>query len=262
MYEKQDHYGLFKKISRRKHSFLSGHFPVDKYAPLYDAMNIISFVREPISQVVSHYNHYKNYHSYKKELNEFIDEPRFRNVQSKNFRRRALMHFGFVGLTERYQESLEMINRLYGTEMAYSRMNISTEGSLSEKDIDAELKKSIKKLNSEDIDLYESVKKQFEIRKGLFDKKLPFTYGMIQKIDTNQISGIAFQKKSDDAVELDIYSGDKYIATILSKNMRLGQIPHHVPRKGYIGFDYVYRGDKPLGGKLRAVVKATGQEIV
>ena len=262
IYEANDPYRLFKKISRKRHSFLSGHFPVGKYAPLYDAMDIVSFVREPVSQVISHYNHYRSYHGYKKDLDDFIRESRFQNIQSKNFKGRALMHFGFVGLTERYEESLEMFNALYKTEIQYSRMNTRTEGSLDVKEIDAGLLEKIKKLNAEDVSLYARVKKHFEIRRGLFEKKLPFTYGMIQKNERNHLSGIAFQKESDDAVELDIYSGDKPIATVLSKNLRLGQIPHGVPRRGYVGFDYIYRSSEALRGKLRAVVKATGQEII
>ena len=172
------------------------------------------------------------------------------------------MLYGFFGLTERYEESIEMFNALYGTEISHKHMNSKTEGSLNIEDVDPKVLERIKKINAKDMELYNNVKNRFTIRQKLFEKNLPYTYSIIQKIDKNQISGIAFQKESDDSVEVDIYSDEKYLTTVAAKTMRAGQIRYSVPRRGYVGFDYVYKGDGVLNGKLRAVVKATGQEIV
>ena len=139
-------------------------------------------------------------------------------------------------------------------------MNTKNENSLNIEDIDTKTMDLIRRLNAKDIALYDAVYIQFEVRKTLYAKNQPFTHGFIQKVTEKQISGMAFQRGNDEAVEIDIYAGDKYLETVLAKNLRPGQ--RNIPRKGFIGFDYLYEGDLSLDGKLHAFVKATEQEIV
>lgn len=261
IYEEQDHYKLYKHISKLDNSFFSGHFHANKYAPLYDTLNVVSFVRNPVEQVLSHYNHHKNFHDYDKDLKSFIKEPRFRNIQSKVLRGKPIELYGFLGLTEEYKTSIKMFNVLYDTKLKYKHINVKRKNSLNVEDLDEDILKLMVRLNEKDIKLYEAVKKQFEVRKELYDKDLLFTYGFIQKITENQISGIVFQNDNDEALEIDVYAGDKYLETVLSKNLRPGQVGKNVPRKGFIGFDYVYKGNNKLHGELKAIVKNTGQEI-
>ncbi len=262
IYDANDLYQLYSMISKSEDSFLSGHYSVEKYDRVYSALNIVSFVRNPIEQVISHFNHYKNYHNYKKEFVDFMKEPRFRNTQHSMLHRRPLAYYGFLGLTEEYATSIEMFNALYGTELLPIYANTKSEGSLKIEDIDKKTQDQIKRLNSKDIKLYESIKKQFELRKKLYNKKLPYTYGFIQAFEEKKISGLAFQRESDRAVLIDIYADELYLETVVAKYMRQSQLLNSVPRKGFIGFDYIYEGDDLPGGKLRAVVKGTGQEIV
>jgi len=260
IYDEHDYYKLYKHILKQDNSFFTGHFFLNKYSPLYNTLNVVSFVRNPVEQVLSHYNHYKNIHKYDKDFKSFIKEPRFRNVQTEFLRGKPIHLYGFLGLTEEYKVSIDMFNALYGTDFKYKYVNEKRKNSLNIKDIDDNILELIVRLNGKDIELYEAVKKQFKIRKELYEKGLPFTYGFIQKRTENEISGIAFQKEIDKVVEIDIYTGNKYVDTVLAKNLRSGQ--RNIPRKGFIGFDYSYQGDENLGGELHAIIKKTGQEIV
>ena len=262
IYDENDPYKLYSTLSKREHSFLSGHFPIVKYAVLYDTFNVVTFVREPVAQVLSHYNHYKNLHKYEKDLTDFVKEVRFRDIQTKNLHQKDLAFYGFIGITEEYNTSIDLFNSIYGTKLEYKHINVKNEDSLHTEDIDKKTIDLIRRLNAKDIELYEAVCQQLEVRKTLYAKNQPFTYGFIQKITEKQISGMAFQREYDDAVEIDIYVGDKYLETVLAKNLRPGQIRNNVPRKGFIGFDYLYEGDVSLNGELHAYIKATGQEIV
>jgi len=262
IYGADDPYRLYKTISRRKHSFLSGHFRVTKYEILYDTLDIVSFLREPVAHVVSHYNHYKNYNNYKKDLEDFIKEPRFRNIQSRLLSPRSLDLYGFFGLTERYNESIDMFNALYGTDIPHMYINSKKEGSVAIEDVDPAILKKIEKLNREDMAFVDAVKERFSVRYSLFKKNLPYTHCFLQINKKNHITGVAFQKESDAAVEVDIYRGEEHLSTVLAKSLRAGQVPHNVPRKGYVGFEYIHKGDDLPDGTLRAVVRATGQEIV
>ena len=262
VYKKNDPYSLYRSLEQHSQSFLSGHFSANKYAPLYDVLNIVTFLREPVRQVLSHYNHFRNNYGYDKGLLEFAKEERFRNVQSRNLQTIDVRLYGFVGLTEEYNKSIDLFNTLFDTALPHMHMNEKSSNSLSIKDMTEEDVEMIKKLNTQDIELYDTVKRQFKIRKQLFKQKLPFTYGFIQKIDEKRIVGLAFQRENDNPIEIDIYAGKTYLKTVQANKLRPGMVAKNLPRKGYVGFDYRHCGDSDIKGKLHAYVKTTGQEIV
>lgn len=262
VYKNNDIYSLYEDISKHQYSFLSGHFNISKYSPIYELMNIVSFVREPVQQVISHYNHFKNNYGYDKKLLEFAQEERFRNVQSRILKAVDVDICGFIGLTEEYNTSIDLFNSLYDVKLAHMRINVKKDDSLNIDDVHKDDIKFIKKLNAEDIKLYNSVKRQFKVRKKLYDKKLPFTYGFIQIHKKDQISGIAFQRDTDRAIEIDIFLNEIYLETILAKQFRPGMVMKNAPRKGFVGFTYTHKHDSQLEGKLHAVVKETGQKIL
>jgi len=262
VYDAKDIYGFYDIFSQREHSFFSGHFPTVKYSALYDTLNVVSFVRDPVEQIVSHYNHLKNHNVYKKDLIDFIKEAKFKNLQSRNLGGKHISFYGFLGLTEEYNVSIDIFNAQYDTKLSYKYKNIKREGSLNTEDISEDIKDLIKQTHAKDIEFYDSVKQQFKVRKELYANNQPFTHGYIQKTTAKQIAGLAFQGESDKAVEIDIYRDEQYLETVLAKNLRPGHLGKNIPRKGFIGFDYLDKGDSVLSGELHALVKATGQEIV
>ena len=261
VYENQDYYKLYKYIRKLENSFFSGHFHANKYNSLYDTLNVVSFVRDPVEQVISHYNHFKNNHNYEKSFREFIREQKFRNIQSKTLSGKHIALYGFLGLTEEYNASIDLFNAIYSTKLPYKQINIKKEGSLNREDIDEQTLELIRQLNAQDIEFYDSTKQQFQIRQELYAKNLPFTHAFLQEITEHKISGLAFQKGNDESIEIDIYRGRKYLKTVLSIGFRSGQVRNNVPRKGFIGFSYVSTGNNSLNGKLHAYIKKTGQEI-
>ncbi len=262
IYDTNDAYKLYSILTKLECSFFAGHFSVLKYTACYDTLNVVSFVRDPVERVISHYNHLKNNNEYKKSIIDFIKEPRFKNFQSRNLGGKHIALYGFLGVTEEYNTSIDLFNSLYDTKLPHKHMNVKNKGSLNTEDVDEKIKDLIKRVHAKDIELYVSVRYQFQVRQKLYAKNLPFTYGYIQEVTTKKISGVVFQKENNDAVEIDIYAGSKYLETVLARNFRPGQVGKNVPRKGFIGFNYLYKGDSNLDGNLHAFVKATGQEIV
>jgi len=262
IYHKNDPYAFYKSVSTLDKSFLSGHYPMAKYAPLYDVLNIVSFVRDPVEQVVSHYNHYKNNYNYNKDLSDFIKEPGFINLQSRLLNYIPSLFCGFIGLTEEYNASIDLFNDMYDMDLQHMYVNVKQEGSLDTVNIDKSILDEIEKLNEKDINLYNSVKKQFSVRIELYKKNLPFTYGHIQKNNKDRLAGIAFQQNTDESIAIDIYRDDIIVETVYTNKFRPALAMNNMPRKGFIGFDYD-RNEKDIGkGNLYAVVKDTGQKIV
>ena len=262
IYVDNDPFKLYSTLMKLEKTFFSGHFLASKYCPLYDTLNVVSFMRDPVEQVVSHYNHFRNYHKYEKNISDFILEPRFRNIQSNYLAGKPLALYGFIGLTEEYRKSIDIFNSLYGTELNHKYINVKLEDSLSSRDLSKELLQMIKRVNFRDIELYESVRQQFAVRQKLYDDQLPYTYGFVQRSSREQISGLAFQKDYEEAVEIDIFSESIYLGTVRANVLRAGQMQRNIPRKGFVGFDFIYRGKQRLDEKLRAIVKKTGQEIL
>jgi len=237
IYSKYNPYALYQAIEDHPKSFLSGHFLANKYAPLYSTMNVVTFVRNPVAQVISHYNHYKNLHHYKYDLHTFIQEERFRNVQSKMLKGKHLSYYGFIGITEEYELSIELFNAQFQTNLKPKHLNTKHKKSLNTEDIDKTTLSLIKKLNQDDIILYDKSVKQFQIRKDLYANGHSYTYGFIQDITDTQIYGVAFQNNHK-VIELDIYSGEEYIDTVTTQYLKPGQIIQNIPRQGYVGFAY------------------------
>ncbi|MDQ7084457.1 MAG: sulfotransferase family 2 domain-containing protein [Sulfurovum sp.] len=261
IYESKDFYGFYSKVlSPLDKSFLSGHFHSTKYGALYDTLNVVSFVRNPIEQVISHYNHYKNRHGYTESFSIFIQESRFCNLQSKLLASKPIGMYGLLAITEEYDTAILLFNRLYNTKLESQYINRKSKDALHSSELEDEIITLIERLNSKDMIFYKKVQAQFEVRKELYAKGLDFTYGFIQKATMHEISGIAFQKDNKNAIEIDIYAGEVYLATVEAKNLRAGQ--KDVPRKGYIGFDYVYDGEYEAHEKLSAFNRVTKQEIL
>ena len=261
IYQNKDPYSFYSHFLKEKRSLLSGHFPTEKYAALYDTVNIVSFVREPIARVLSHYAHYSLYNGYTKKLDDFIEEKRFQNVQARNLAGRDLSLYGFLGITESYDDSLDLFEKQYGIRLKKRKLNVRKKKINELAYPEKEIVEKIKELNKLDLALYEKVKMQLETRKWLHESGQAFSYGYIQKHTKREIRGVAFQREDDKALEINIYIDDRFLETVIASKLRLGLVVKNVPRKGYVGFDYELPKTLKVEGRLRAYVKESNQEI-
>ncbi len=261
IYNAKDPYAFYALLQNHPHSFLSGHFPVVKYTALYETQNVVSFVRDPVSQVISHFNHFKTHSNYKNTIEEFILEPRFQNIQSRMLANKPLSLYGFLGITERYEESIELFNTIYSTEIEVIHTNKKHKEAMNVGELDDELIGKIKKVNAKDIAFYESVCKQFEIRKSLYKDVQLFTYGFIQEVTDTKVKGCAFQNNSNEPVKIEIYHGNNLITTVEAKDYRPGLIKQGVPRRGFVGFEYSWKDDEMDKNEIYCRVYNTQQII-
>ncbi len=262
IYNKNDPYEFYKQLTKSSSSFLSGHFPEKKYMMLYDAANIISFVRDPVKQVVSHYNHHVKHLDYQKNLSDFVLDQRFQNIQSRLLSHRDIGIYGFLGVTEEYDKSIEMFNATYQTNLRSIYENKTDETIMKAEEIGEKLTEVINRVNEKDIKFYKSVCQQFDVRKKLHDQNKPFTHGMVQKRNRAAVMGYAFQLSCDKSVEIDIYHQSKKLTTVTANLHKLGLMNQGVPRKGFIGFHYRWKDNDINAKDIHCIVKETGQEIL
>lgn len=246
VYDENNVYELYKHIKKRQTSFLAGHFTIGKYLPLYSCTEIITFVRHPVAQVISHYNHFKNNYGYNKSLKEFIEEKRFQNVQSRYLKGVPLELIGFIGITERYNESLQVFNEIYGTNIQVYKTNQSKKGSLVHKDLNIELKKLIISLNEEDVLLYEKAQELLKNRLEFINLKKPYIYNFIHKIDSSSIKGLAFQRNGDKPIKVSLYENNILRKETIAKEYYRGILSKNLPKKGYVAFTMILDSEREL----------------
>ena len=238
IYKDKDFYKIAKYMKGVDKFFLCGHYKVEKYMHLFDTLQVITFVRDPIEQVLSHYKHHTKYLDYTQDLVTFIKDSRFKNLQSKILSAKPLELYGFIGLTEEYEKSIELINDYYGFNFKVLNENIGVEKAHTSQNISKEILELIKKENQLDISMYEKAKALFNERVHQFEHQKPYTHLYVKEESEKHVRACAFSKESDEAVGIEIYEKNRLITTLRAKELELELLQHNLPRKGFVEFQY------------------------
>lgn len=116
----------------RDYGVIHGHFQVKKYVFLYPHADFLSFMREPVARVLSHYYYFKHVASKNPtsvsrnpdimrvargdiDLVEFARLYSMVNLYGLFTDGLSLDKYALIGITERYAESIAMLNRIFNT---------------------------------------------------------------------------------------------------------------------------------------------------
>jgi hypothetical protein len=259
-YESKDRYLAAKKIKKNA-KFLSGHVIYPKYAPFFPAKSVVTFVRDPAQQVRSHYEHFSRLHGYKGSFEDFIKENRFSNMQSKALNGVWTDAIGFIGITERYNESIALFNKYYGTDIKVLDINKNTakvSGTYTFTESETSL---IKKMNAKDYELYNFALNRFSLHKELLDKELPLVrfgqMNILPKDKGKQLNIWACCYEQEEALEADILLDGKVVEHIKLSDYRALASERNIHRDGYIGKSYKYPDTFKNGQTIKVVEKQT-----
>ncbi len=147
---------------------------IDYETAIGKPIQYITYMRNPIARYISHYNYHRNIKKIDWSLNDFLNEKRLHNFATKRLagcfdleraKEQLSQRFTFVGLTDRFDESLLLLRAELGIpklNIFYEKQNASRVAHY-EKDPElqsAETQLRIKEVNALDIELYEFVKKE------------------------------------------------------------------------------------------------------
>jgi len=152
---------LVTEISNDGKRILIGHYPLQKYADFFNAQNIIAFVRDPLVRMCSEYLHRVKNKAFTGTFPEFLQRPGYQNLQSRFLN--GLAEETFVGVTERYSESLQFINDAAQWKLSTRKKNVGRRGGgrkLAE-NLSAHETELFYKMNAADVDLYKSIIQRF-----------------------------------------------------------------------------------------------------
>jgi hypothetical protein len=179
--------------------------PYDRHIYKHVVQNpyCITMLRDPIERIISEYRHisrtshhplHKRLVSYEKPLRAFLTQPQFQGwIQDRVarqifgfypgwpwdpskprtisdealriFAKQRLEQFAVVGLTERFDESVQLLCYTFGWEVPSEipRLNVATD-SFSRGPVDDEIRRLLKEKTSLDHELYRHAQALFEIR--------------------------------------------------------------------------------------------------
>lgn len=264
-YKNKNRYAAASKVLK-KAKFLSGHVPYAKYGPFIYPQNIVTFLRSPDQQVKSHYEHYKRHHGYTGSFVEFVQEKRFANLQSRLLKGIDPEAIGLIGLTEKYDESIALLNSQQKISIQSIAINQNSQKESDSYVFSDEEKSLIQEHNQEDFALYEYAVKRFHrqqqailnnkefVRLGVI--KLPPMQalrrlsGWLTSYDTSKIQHAQVWINGEVTAEI---SGNEYISEAKEKNMN---------RNGFIGFSYRYPQSIKSGDLIEIRLKEDPYQVL
>jgi hypothetical protein len=136
-------------------------------------LRFYTFLREPVSRTASHYQFMLRHDRNIEPFEEWIKKPHYRNVQVRKIAgeentEKAIeiikKDFGFVGLSESYDESLLLLKKWVNDpslDVRYKSLNVAARtGKASSLLSDPETRRLMEEANQEDLKLYDFVIKE------------------------------------------------------------------------------------------------------
>jgi len=97
-------------------ALLTGHFHAKRYREAFETDRFLTILRRPLDRLLSAYNRHVRRGQVKIPFEEFA-MTREINLQSSRLKGIALEDLGFVGLTERYDQSIALLNMQFGLDL-------------------------------------------------------------------------------------------------------------------------------------------------
>ena len=164
VYGKLDLEALRRELTEARITMLGGHVIYRRYSALFAPQQVITFLREPIARLVSEHEHACRHNGFTGTLREFAAIPRNQNLQSKMLAGVPLGQAALVGITERYGESLALLEKRVGWKVSELVRNVNpAQAELAGRyALDAEMERELRALNGEDLAFYEEACRRFE----------------------------------------------------------------------------------------------------
>tara|TARA_R110001583_G_scaffold166104_3_gene318860 strand:+ start:7660 stop:9639 length:1980 start_codon:yes stop_codon:yes gene_type:complete len=257
IYKKNDCWGFAQAAQNQKLRFVSGHVNADKYNLVAGCHNVATVLRDPVQRLLSEYQHFVRHHGYKDDFRSFFTKPQFTNRQSKILERMPLSAIGVLGVTERYDDFLALLNTRYDLDIPRLEANLGKQ-QLSEmhpvEDDDLVL---LNELNAADFKLYQEAVANVETRWQFFKQAKPWVHGHFGGANTRKAFGWAWWDRSDEPVEIEIRINGRVAGVARASEFRPHLHAIGAPRGGYVGFSLPI--EAAVGDPVSCMVVDTGQ---
>lgn len=249
---------LYQRIKQEGIGLYTGHIAALPTANVFPIKDIVTFMRQPMVQVLSHYHHYVRWYGYEKPIEDFIKNPGFKNLQTRYLKGMPLQLIGFVGLTEKYTESVKLYNSYKGFNLEVREDNINSHHSADE--ISSELTSLIAEHNKADNRIYDLAAALLNDRLRLVHSGQEWCFCFIDNLDNKIVTGVAYMQLSNEPVSLVIKSNGLDIGHCIANCSRPGLVQFGVPNNGFIGFSFAIP-ETVNSNDISVEVESTGQVL-
>jgi Sulfotransferase family len=155
-------------------SVIHGHFQALKYTDRFPNAAYVTWLRDPVERIVSHYLYWQRSQipgdakweqvtAQQMSLEQFAQLKFVRDLQQAYLFPLAVEQFDFIGITEEYDRSLELFRRLFCPKVQFDATvrneNPDRQGKFY--DLDPELRKKILQYNERDASTYHDGVRRF-----------------------------------------------------------------------------------------------------
>jgi len=233
----KDPFALLQSMQQDRSRLLSGHVEAKRYAHLFDATQILSFVRQPLQQVVSHHAHLQRLQGYAQDVLTFAARAQGAGLQCAMLAGVPIEAMGVVGVTERHAQSVKAINAALGIELKSLQSNLNPQKPLNDVYTlnEAELAR-LNVLSAKDHALYAKANRLLDARLHAIEHGQAFVNGGISGIAGRHVEGFAFCANSTDPVTVKLFAEGRSVGVATSVNYIERMALLHVPRRGHVGF--------------------------
>ncbi|MBY6206124.1 MULTISPECIES: hypothetical protein [Halomonas] len=259
MYEGRDNvWQFYRSCVDMQAKMVAGHVNAVKYLPVCGATQTLTFLRDPLQRAASEYWHYQRHDRYKMSFSEFIRLEGFLNRQLAVLRGVDPEAIGVIGLTERYSESLEIINTRYDIDVPQRQENLAAPRLGARYDIDPDDERDFLELNAREVELYQHCCKLFDVRMQLYRQNLPFSHCKMTRCDIQGVAGWAWwETESDDQVVVEVLVNGERVVTVPATQSCSDVQSWRAPRSGCVGFKVAIK--LSAGDEVQCRVADTGQ---
>jgi hypothetical protein len=158
-----------------------------------------------------------------------------------------------------YQESISLVNKLYGLKVKEKRLNQNNNKTEQSYRPDERVLAEIHQLNLDDYALYDKAVSILTTRRQLAKNNQAYVYGKTDSIKENTISGWAVNPDNAAPVKLNLIVNAHLIIQIPANQFssRLNEI--NIGRNGEVGFTYTFREPLNAGDNVEVRVAGSNQ---
>lgn len=259
VYQKPDFWAFYQACERADVALVGGHMNCDRFVAGFGVEKIVTFVRDPLQRIASEYKHFVRHKNYQGSFEEFYTQPKNQNRLSRAFREVPAWAAGFVGVTERYDESLELLHKVTGIRVPAREENMGKARVEEAHEFSPGDLKAMTRLNRKDIGLYRQVSELFNQRLLMLRQGLPFVHGHVDAVSGRKIAGTAWWDgcRADEPVVVEVLVNGVVVGHTVSAIFQPKFCAMKSPRGGHVGFQMPLEVRE--GDQVSCRVSETGQ---
>ena len=145
--------------------FICGHLAYPAYPFRRFDVPVLAFLRDPVDRVLSFYVHRRRHNDEQRSPRRFvIEEDQTKDLQSRMLRGIGVSELSFVGITERYDDCVELVNQQMGWDIPLLQRRRSHDRPPDLAPLGPDLRDLILSRNERDLKLYRTARELVEVR--------------------------------------------------------------------------------------------------